>query len=177
VSTGLLTDKTAVVTGGSSGIGFATAQLFVDEGATVIVTGRRTAELGPATAQLGSHAHAVPGDVTVPADLERLYEAAVRLGGIDVLFANAGVADGAPLGAITREHFQLLFDINVKGVVFTVQTLLPLIREHGGSIILKVCMQRRGPLYVHWRARGPTSWVLGASVSILSTLLPLRPPD
>jgi NAD(P)-dependent dehydrogenase (short-subunit alcohol dehydrogenase family) len=136
VSTGLLTDKTAVVTGGRSGIGFATAQLFVDEGATVIVTGRRTAELGSTTAQLGSHAHAVPGDVTVPADLERLYEAAVRLGGIDVLFANAGVADGASLGAITREHFQLLFDINVKGVVFTVQTLLSVIRVHGGSIIL-----------------------------------------
>jgi NAD(P)-dependent dehydrogenase (short-subunit alcohol dehydrogenase family) len=75
----------------------------------------------------------VPGDVTFPADLERLYDAAARLGGIDVLFANAGVADSAPLGAITGEHCQLLFDINVKGVVFTVQTLLPLIREHGGG--------------------------------------------
>jgi NAD(P)-dependent dehydrogenase (short-subunit alcohol dehydrogenase family) len=136
VSTGLLTDKTAVVTGGSSGIGFATAQRFIDEGATVIVTGRRRAELAFATAQLGSQAHAVPGDITIPADLERLYEEAARLGGIDVLFANAGVADGAPLGAITGQHFQHLFDINVKGVVFTVQTLLPLIREHGGSIIL-----------------------------------------
>jgi NAD(P)-dependent dehydrogenase (short-subunit alcohol dehydrogenase family) len=162
---GLLTDKTAVVTGGSSGIGLATAQRFIDEGATVIITGRRRAELDAAATRLGSHAHAVPGDVTVPADLERLYEAAARLGGVDVLFANAGVADGAPLGAITGEHIQLLFDINVKGVVFTVQTLLPLIRE------------RRRPQSVHWRAPGPTSWALGASASIPSTPLPLRPPD
>ena len=122
---GLLTDKTAVVTGGSSGIGFATAQRFIDEGASVIVTGRRRAELDSAAAQLGSRAYAVPGDVTGPADLKRLHEAAARLGGIDILFANAGVGGGAPLGSITEEHFQLLFDINVKGVVFTVQTLLP----------------------------------------------------
>ena len=132
---GLLSDKTAVVTGGSSGIGLATAQRFIDEGASVIVTGRRRTELDAAAAQLGPHAHAVTGDVTVAADLERLYEAAARLGGIDILFANAGVARSAPLGSITKEDFQHLFDINVKGVVFTVQTLLPLIREHG-SIIL-----------------------------------------
>lgn len=132
---GLLSDKTAVVTGGSSGIGLATAQRFIDEGASVIVTGRRRTELDAAAAQLGPHAHAVTGDVTVAADLERLYEAAARLGGIDILFANAGVARSAPLGSITEEDFHHLFDINVKGVVFTVQTLLPLIREHG-SIIL-----------------------------------------
>jgi len=132
---GLLSDKTAVVTGGSSGIGLATAQRFIDEGASVIVTGRRRTELDAAAAQLGPHAHAVTGDVTVAADLERLYEAAARLGGIDILFANAGVARSAPLGSITKEDFQHLFDINVKGVVFTVQTLLPLSREHG-SIIL-----------------------------------------
>ena len=132
---GLLSDKTAVVTGGSSGIGLATAQRFIDEGASVIVTGRRRTELDAAAAQLGPHAHAVTGDVTVAADLERLYEAAARLGGIDILFANARVARSAPLGSITEEDFHHLFDINVKGVVFTVQTLLPLIREHG-SIIL-----------------------------------------
>ena len=97
-----------------------------------------------------------------------MYEAAERLGGIDIVFANAGVGDGAPLGSITEEHFQLLFDINVKGVVFTVQTLLPLIREHG-SIILNssvaadrgrpepVCMRRRRPRSDHWPAPGPTS--------------------
>jgi NAD(P)-dependent dehydrogenase (short-subunit alcohol dehydrogenase family) len=98
----------AVVTGGSSGIGLATAQRFVDEGATVIITGRRRAELDAAVAQLGSHAHAVPGDVTVRTDLDRLYDAAERLAGIDIVFANAGVGDGAPLGSVTEEHFQLL---------------------------------------------------------------------
>ena len=141
---GLLTDKTAVVTGGSSGIGFATAQRFIDEGASVIVTGRRRAELDSAAAQLGSHAYAVPGDVTGPADLKRLYEAAARLGGIDILFANAGVGRGAPLGSIPEEHFQLLFDINVKGVVFTVQALLPLIREHGSIILNSSVAADRG---------------------------------
>jgi NAD(P)-dependent dehydrogenase (short-subunit alcohol dehydrogenase family) len=141
---GLLADKTAVVTGASSGIGLATAQRFVDEGATVIITGRRRAELDTATAQLGSHAHAVPGDVTAPADLDRLYEATARLGGIDILFANAGIGDGAPLGSITKEHFQLLFDINVKGVVFTVQTLLPPIREHGSIILNSSVAADRG---------------------------------
>ncbi len=86
----------------------------------------------------------MPGDVTVPADLDRLYEAAARLGGIDILFANAGIGDGAPLGSITKEHFQLLFDINVKGVVFTVQTLLPLIREHGSIILNSSVAADRG---------------------------------
>jgi NAD(P)-dependent dehydrogenase (short-subunit alcohol dehydrogenase family) len=141
---GLLTDKTAVVTGGSSGIGLATAQRFIDEGATVIITGRRRAELDAAAAKLGSHAHAVPGDVTVPADLERLHEAAARPGGIDILFANAGVGRGAPLGSITEEHFRLLFDINVKGVIFTVQTLLPLMREHGSIILNSSVAADRG---------------------------------
>lgn len=141
---GLLTDKTAVVTGGSSGIGLATAQRFIDEGATVIITGRRRAELDAAAAKLGSNAHAVPGDVTVPADLERLHEAAARPGGIDILFANAGVGRGAPLGSITEEHFRLLFDINVKGVIFTVQTLLPLIREHGSIILNSSVAADRG---------------------------------
>ena len=141
---GLLTDKTAVVTGGSSGIGLATAQRFIDEGATVIITGRRRAELDAAAAKLGSHAHAVPGGVTVPADLERLHEAAARPCGIDILFANAGVGRGAPLGSITEEHFRLLFDINVKGMIFTVQTLLPLIREHGSIILNSSVAADRG---------------------------------
>ena len=164
---GLLTDKTAVVTGGSSDIGLATAQRFIDEGAIVIITGRRRAELDAAATKLGSHAHAVPGDVTVPADLERLYEAAARLGGIDILFANAGVGHGAPLGSISEEHLQLLFDINVKGVVFTVQTLLPLIREHG-SIILNSSVAadrgRRGNQCVRGHeGRGPFTGTLLAN--------------
>jgi NAD(P)-dependent dehydrogenase (short-subunit alcohol dehydrogenase family) len=110
---GLLTDKTAVVTGGSSGIGLAAAQRFIDEGATVIITGRRCAELDSAAAQFGSHAHAVPGDVTVAADLEGLYEAAARLGGIDILFANAGIGRNAPLGSITREHGSIILNSSV----------------------------------------------------------------
>jgi NAD(P)-dependent dehydrogenase (short-subunit alcohol dehydrogenase family) len=109
---GLLTDKTAVVTGGSSGIGLAAAQRFIDEGATVIITGRRRAELDSAAAQFGSHAHAVPGDVTVAADLEGLYEAAARLGGIDILFA-AGIGRNAPLGSITREHGSIILNSSV----------------------------------------------------------------
>ena len=141
---GLLAGKTAVVTGGSSGIGLSTAQRFVDEGATVIITGRRRAELDAAAARLGSSAHAVPGDVTVPADLDRLHDAAVRLGGIDIVFANAGVLETAVLGSVTDEHFQKLFDVNVKGVVFTVQTLLPLIREHGSIILNSSVSADRG---------------------------------
>jgi NAD(P)-dependent dehydrogenase (short-subunit alcohol dehydrogenase family) len=142
--TGLLADKTAVVTGGSSGIGLATAQRFVGEGATVIITGRRRAELDAAIARLGPQAHAVAGDVTVRADLDRLYDAAARLEGIDIVFANAGILETAALGSITHEHFQKLFDINVKGVVFTVQTLLPLIRDHGSIILNSSVAADRG---------------------------------
>jgi NAD(P)-dependent dehydrogenase (short-subunit alcohol dehydrogenase family) len=141
---GLLADKNAVVTGGSSGIGLATAQRFVDEGATVIITGRRRAELDAAVARLGSGAHAVAGDVTVPADLDHLHDAAARLGGIDIVFANAGVLEIAALGSITQEHFQKLFDINVKGVVFAIQALLPLIREHGSIILNSSVAAERG---------------------------------
>ena len=132
----LLQGKTAIITGGSSGIGYATAQRFVEEGATVFITGRRAAELRIAATELGAAAHAVQGDVTQPADLDRLYSAASESGiGVDVIFANAGVAAGAPLGAITPESYDLMFDINVKGVVFTVQALLPLLND-GASIIL-----------------------------------------
>ena len=142
--TGLLAGKTAVVTGGSSGIGLATAQRFVDEGATVIITGRRRNELDAAIARLGSRAHAVAGDVTESADLDRLRDGAARLGGIDIVFANAGVLETAALGSVTHEHFQKLFDINVKGVVFTVQTLLPLIRDYGSIVLNSSAAADRG---------------------------------
>jgi NAD(P)-dependent dehydrogenase (short-subunit alcohol dehydrogenase family) len=132
----LLAGKTAVITGGGSGIGLVTARRFIDEGAKVFITGRRADELETAVSILGPAAVAVQGDVTVSADLQRLYDAAAATGqGIDIVFANAAVAGAAPLGMITEEHINSLFGINVKGVVLTVQTLLPLLNE-GASVIL-----------------------------------------
>jgi NAD(P)-dependent dehydrogenase (short-subunit alcohol dehydrogenase family) len=128
--------KVAVVTGGTSGIGFAAARRFVQEGLQVFITGRRKAELDAAVAKLGKDATGIQGDVSNLADLDRLYATVEREAGhIDVLFANAGLGEFLPLEAITEEHFDRTFDANVKGVVFTVQKALPLLRD-GGSIIL-----------------------------------------
>jgi NAD(P)-dependent dehydrogenase (short-subunit alcohol dehydrogenase family) len=133
---GKLSGKIAVVTGGNSGIGLATAQLFATEGAQVVVTGRRETELHQAIAQIGHGALGVRGDVSNLADLDRLYaEVKEKFGRIDVLFANAGVCELAPLGAVTEAHFDKLFDINVKGLLFTVQKALPLFTD-GGAILL-----------------------------------------
>ena len=133
---GRLEGKTAVITGGNSGIGFATAQRFVAEGAYVFITGRRKEELDKAVEAIGSGVAAVQGDVSHLDDLDRLF-ATVRAerGTIDVLFANAGVGALAPIGAITEESFDLTFDVNVKGTLFTVQKALPLM-QNGGSVIL-----------------------------------------
>jgi len=131
-----LAGKVAVVTGGSSGIGLATAQRFVAEGAHVFITGRRKKELEAAAAEIGSNSTAVFGDVANLADLDRLYEAVRKQKGrLDVLFANAGMGEHVPLGEITEEHFDRTFDANVKGLLFTVQKALPLMPD-GGSIIL-----------------------------------------
>lgn len=133
---GKLQGKTAVITGGSSGIGLATAQRFVAEGAYVFITGRRQSELDKALALIGRNVTAVQGDVSNPDDIHRLYDVIKReKGGVDVLFANSGVVDIKPLGDITSEHYEKTFDINVKGLLFTVQKLLPLMRD-GASIIL-----------------------------------------
>ncbi len=133
---GLLTGKTAVITGGSSGIGLATAKRFVEEGAQVFITGRRQAELDVAAAQLGDRAKGVRGDVRVPADLDRLYAAIAEAGGgIDVLMANAGVTSVATIDELTADELDSLLSTNVKGVVYTVQKALPLLNE-GASIIL-----------------------------------------
>ncbi|HEV8067933.1 MAG TPA: glucose 1-dehydrogenase [Planctomycetaceae bacterium] len=132
---GKLQGRVAVITGGSTGIGLATAKLFVKEGAYVFITGRRQKELDEAVKAIGSNVTGIQGDVTKLADLDRLYQAVKAKGQIDVLFANAGVAEFAPLGSITEEHFHKLFDINVKGALFTVQKALPLLND-GGSIIL-----------------------------------------
>ena len=131
-----LAGKVAVVTGGSSGIGLATAERFAAEGAYVFITGRRQGELDAAARRIGENVTAVQGDVSNLADLDRLYATVERQQGhVDVLFANAGGGEFAPLGAITEEHFDKTFAINVKGVLFTVQKALPLFRD-GGSIIL-----------------------------------------
>src|SRR5216683_1382714 len=132
---GKLEGKGAVITGGSTGIGLATAKLFVREGAYVFITGRRQRELDEAVKAIGSNVTGIQGDVAKLADLDRLYQAVKAKGRIDVVFANAGLAEFAPLGSITEEHFDKLFDINVKGTLFTVQKALPLLND-GGSIIL-----------------------------------------
>jgi len=131
-----LKGKVTVITGGNSGIGFATAKRFVAEGAFVFITGRRQTELDAAMKQLGDNVAGVQGDVSNMADLDRLYSTVRRQKGrIDVLFANAGVAEFVPLGLITEEHFDRVFNINVRGALFTVQKALPLFSD-GGSIIL-----------------------------------------
>jgi NAD(P)-dependent dehydrogenase (short-subunit alcohol dehydrogenase family) len=132
---GKLQGKVAVITGGSTGIGFATAQLFVTEGAHVFITGRRQKELDQAVDAIGTNISGVRGDVTNLADLDRLYETVGMKGRLDIVFANAGRGEFAPLGGITEEHFDTLFNTNVRGALFTVQKALPLLND-GGSIIL-----------------------------------------
>jgi len=133
---GKLEGKIALVTGGSSGIGLAAAKQFVDEGAYVFITGRRDVELGAAVKEIGKNVAGVQGNVANLGDLDRLF---VRIksekGKLDVVFANAGVAKYAPIGAITEDIFDSIFSVNVKGVLFTVQKALPLMPD-GGSIIL-----------------------------------------
>jgi NAD(P)-dependent dehydrogenase (short-subunit alcohol dehydrogenase family) len=131
-----LEGKVALVTGGNSGIGLATAQRFAAEGAFVFITGRRQAELDAAVKLIGPNSLGVQGDVTKPADLDRL-SALIKekKGRLDIVFANAGAGKFAPLGAITEEQFDETFGLNVKALLFTVQKALPLMGE-GGSIIL-----------------------------------------
>jgi NAD(P)-dependent dehydrogenase (short-subunit alcohol dehydrogenase family) len=130
-----LQGKLAIITGGTTGIGLAAAKLFVKEGAYVFVTGRRQRELDEAVKAIGSNVTGVQGDIAKLADLDRLYETVAIMGRIDIVFANAGVVEFVPFGKITEEHFDKLFDINVKGTLFTVQKALPLMND-GGSIIL-----------------------------------------
>jgi len=132
-----LKDKIALITGGTEGIGLATAKLFAKEGAYVFITGRRQKELDEAVRAIGTNVSGVQGDVAQLADLDRLYETVSKVKGrIDIVFANAGVGEFVPFGAVTEEHFDKLFNINVRGTLFTVQKALPLLKD-GGSIILK----------------------------------------
>ena len=128
--------KIAVITGGNSGIGLATAQRLVNEGAYVFITGRRQPELDAAVKLIGKNVTAVQGDVSNLADLDRLYATVKQQKGrIDILFANAGLGEFAPLGSISEAHYDKTFNINVKGVLFTVQKALPLLVD-GGAIVL-----------------------------------------
>ena len=131
-----LDGKIALVTGGSTGIGFATAKQFVDEGAYVFITGRRQAELDAAVKAIGANVTAVQADSSNLADLDKVYAQIKKdKGKLDVLFANAGGGEFAPLGSITEEHFDRTFNTNVRGLVFTVQKALPLMPD-GASILL-----------------------------------------
>ena len=132
---GKLQGKVAVITGGTAGIGLAAAKLFVREGAYVFITGRRQKELDEAVKAIGRNVAGVQGDVARLADLDRLYEIVKAKGRIDIVLANAGLAEFSPLEKITEEHFDKLFNLNVKGALFTVQKALPLLND-GASIIL-----------------------------------------
>lgn len=131
-----LEGKVAVITGGSSGIGLATAKRFVAEGAYVFITGRRQSELNVAVRDIGKNVTDVQGDVSNLADLDRLYSIVKQQQGrINILFANAGIGEFSRLGEISEAHFDQTFGVNVKGLLFTVQKALPLFKD-GGSIIL-----------------------------------------
>jgi NAD(P)-dependent dehydrogenase (short-subunit alcohol dehydrogenase family) len=131
-----LAGKVAVITGGNSGIGLATAERFVAEGAQVFITGRRQGELDAAVKRIGKGVTGVRGDVSNLADLDGLYaRVKEQAGHVDILFANAGMGEFTPLGSITEAQYDKMFNVNVKGLLFTVQKALPLFRD-GGSIIL-----------------------------------------
>src|SRR6202048_1815346 len=131
-----LEGKIALITGGNSGIGLATAKRFVNEGAYVFITGRRQPELAAAVKEIGSNVTGVQGDVSNLGDLDGLFAQIKReKGKLDIVFANAGVAKVAPLGKITEEHYDSIFNINVKGLLFTVQKALPLLPD-GASVLL-----------------------------------------
>ena len=131
-----LNGKVALITGASSGIGLATAKLFVAEGAHVFFTGRRRPELESAQDQLGSNSTAIQGDISNPMDLDNLFNVIrEKKNRLDVLFANAGMGEPAPLGAITESNFDKIFGVNVRGTLFTVQKAVPLMPD-GSTIIL-----------------------------------------
>jgi NAD(P)-dependent dehydrogenase (short-subunit alcohol dehydrogenase family) len=131
-----LEGKIAVITGGNSGIGFATAKRFVSEGAYVFITGLYQKEVDEAVSNIGKNASGIQSDVSNLADIDKMYNVVKdEKGHIDILFANAGIIEFAPLGEISEKHFDKIFDIDVKGLLFTVQKALPIFQD-GGSIIL-----------------------------------------
>jgi NAD(P)-dependent dehydrogenase (short-subunit alcohol dehydrogenase family) len=155
---GKLQGKVAVITGGTTGIGFAAAKLFVAEGAYVFITGRRSKELNEAVKAIGANVTGVQGDISKLDDLDRLYETVKAKGRIDIVFANAGIGGFVTLGAVTEEFYNNIFNTNVKGTLFTVQKALPLMND-GGSIILNGSVAS---------VKGtPGFWVYGASKAAL----------
>jgi NAD(P)-dependent dehydrogenase (short-subunit alcohol dehydrogenase family) len=155
---GKLQGKVAVITGGTTGIGFATAKLFVAEGAYVFITGRRPKELNEAVKAIGANVTGVQGDISKLDDLDRLYETVKAKGRIDIVFANAGIGGFVTLGAVTEEFYNNIFNTNVKGTLFTVQKALPLLND-GASIILNGSVAS---------VKGtPGFWVYGASKAAL----------
>jgi NAD(P)-dependent dehydrogenase (short-subunit alcohol dehydrogenase family) len=155
-SQGKLEGKIALVTGGNSGIGLATAKQFVDEGAYVFITGRRGPELEGAVRQIGKNVTGVRGDVSNLADLDLLFAQIKReKGGIDILFANAGIPRLAALDKVTEEFYDSIFDVNVKGVLFTVQKALPLLSD-GASIILNASIAASKALGPEWSVYNAT---------------------
>jgi NAD(P)-dependent dehydrogenase (short-subunit alcohol dehydrogenase family) len=135
-----LAGKVALVTGGSSGLGLATAQRFISEGAYVFITGRRQGELDAAVKQIGENVSGVQSDISNLADLDRLYDTIKQQKGrLDILFANAGLGEFAPIGQVTEAHFDKTFGINVKGTLFTVQKALPLMPD-GAAIVINGSM-------------------------------------
>ncbi|WP_250528179.1 SDR family oxidoreductase [Caballeronia sp. GAWG2-1] len=142
---GKLQGKIAVITGGSSGIGLATAKRFVAEGAYVFITGRRQTELDKAKAVIGSNVTAVQGDISSLEDLDRLYETVRRAkGGLDIVVASAGFVEVLPTESVTPEHFDKTFGINARGTFFTVQKALPLLRDNGSIVIVSSGMHIKG---------------------------------
>ena len=142
---GKLEGKIALVTGGSTGIGLATAKEFVSEGAYVFITGRRESELNAAVKEIGSNVTAVQGDVSKLDDLDRLFaQIKQEKGKLDIVFANAGIAKYAPLGQTSEELFDSIFDINVKGTFFTVQKALPLLSDGGAIIVTSSVVGSKG---------------------------------
>lgn len=142
---GKLDGKVAVVTGGSSGIGFAIAHRFVEEGAEVVITGRRVAELDASAAALGRNASVVQGDIADLDDLDRLWATVKeRHGGVDVIVANAGHVEAVTLAASTPEHFDRTFGVNARGTFFTVQKALPLLRDGGSVVLVASSVHRAG---------------------------------
>ncbi|CDZ79230.1 Cyclopentanol dehydrogenase [Legionella massiliensis] len=133
---GKLHEKIAIITGGTSGIGLATAKLFVNEGAYVFITGRRQKELDDAVNAIGKNVSGFQGDVTKLADLDSFYNTVKAKGKIDIIVANAGAAEFASLEDITEEHFDTLFNTNVKGLLFTVQKALPLLNDNSSIILI-----------------------------------------
>jgi NAD(P)-dependent dehydrogenase (short-subunit alcohol dehydrogenase family) len=144
-----LENKVAVITGATSGIGLATAQLFAEQGAHVFITGRRQKELEEAIKIIGNNVTGVVADSGSHSDLDRLFETVKNeKGHIDVLFANAGAVEGAPIGHITEEHFDKQFNVNAKGTLFTVQKALPLIKDNGSIIMTGSVVAQKGIPYL-----------------------------